>query len=101
MTAGSQTVVNSVRPLKIGEKIKEKIGENHANFLFNFGSQKWQKSSKLPYSCTPNEIKKIILKILFFHLFYNSAKFLEQLLFLVKMHIFTPKGNFPKNHGFL
>ena len=28
MTAGSQTVVNSVRPLKMGGEIGEKIGEN-------------------------------------------------------------------------
>ena len=34
MTAGSQTVVNSVRPLKIGEKIREKLGENQEFFLF-------------------------------------------------------------------
>ena len=37
MTAGSQTVVNSVRPLKIGEKIREKLGENQEFFLFFFG----------------------------------------------------------------
>ena len=34
MTAGSQNVVNSVRPLKIGEKIVEKLGENQEFFLF-------------------------------------------------------------------
>ena len=40
------------------------------------------------------------MKISFFYLFYNSSKFLEQLLFLGKMHFFTPKKQFPKKHGF-
>ena len=36
-------------------------------------------------------LKKNWEKISFFHLFYNGSKFLEQILFLVKMHFFTPK----------
>ena len=34
MAAGSQTVVNSVRPLKIGGEIGEKIGENQEKIDF-------------------------------------------------------------------
>merc|ERR1712237_197131 len=44
--------------------------------------------------------KQFILKIEFFHLFYNSSKFLEQLLFLGKMHFSTQKRQFSKKHGF-
>jgi len=41
-----------------------------------------------------------ILKIEFFHLFYNSLEILEQLLFFGKMHFSTKKNNFPKNMDF-
>ena len=45
-------------------------------------------------------LKKNLGKISFFHLFYNSSKFLEQLLFLGKMHFLPQKDNFPKNMDF-
>ena len=65
------------------------------------GSQNWQKSPKLPYSCTPsNRLKNLFLKNKFFHLFHNSSKFLEQLLFWGKMHFFNPKRQFFQKHGF-
>ena len=35
-----------------------------------------------------------------FHLFYNSSKFLEQLLFLGKMHFSTQKRLFSEKQGF-
>ena len=35
-----------------------------------------------------------------FHLFYNSSKFLEQILFSGKMHFFTPKRQFSQKCGF-
>ena len=41
-----------------------------------------------------------ILKIEFFHLFYNSLEILEQLLFFGKMHFSTKKKQFSKKHGF-
>ena len=74
MTAGSQTVVNSVRPLKIGEKVREKFGENQEIFLFwgpkidfnppftkkkilkNFGAQKLILSPP-----PPKKIKKLLM----------------------------------------
>ena len=44
--------------------------------------------------------KNIFKKKIFVHLFYNTSKFLEQLLFLGKMHFFTPKRQFSQKHGF-
>ena len=37
-------------------------------------------------------LNNIFEKKIFLHLFYNSSKFLEQLLFLIKMHFFYPKN---------
>ena len=42
----------------------------------------------------------IFWNLIFFYLFYNSSKFLEQLLFWVKCIFLPQKSNFPKNMDF-